>query len=78
MEGDDSRSMAEETPPETAFVALGNEHQMQIIETLWERRSLAPVGTDTPVPFSDLFEASALSDQGQFNYHLPVTGAREP
>lgn len=64
--------MAEETSPETAFAALGNKHRMQIIETLWDRRSLDPVGPDTPVSFSELFEASALSDKGQFNYHLGI------
>lgn len=72
MERDESGSTTEETPPETAFAALGNKHRIQIIQTLWERRSLAPVGTDAPVPFSELFEASDLPDKGQFNYHLGI------
>lgn len=58
------------TRPEVAFATLGNEHRMRMVETLWDRRSVAPIGPDPPVPFSDLFEASGLADKGQFNYHL--------
>jgi hypothetical protein len=43
---------------------------MEIVETLWNRRSTHPTIPDEPTPFSALFETSALDDKGQFNYHL--------
>lgn len=58
------------TRPEAAFAALGNEHRMRIVEALWERRSVAPVGADSPVPYTELMAATELTDKGQFNYHL--------
>lgn len=53
-----------------AFTALANEHRIRIIEILWNRRSTNPDPSPTPMPFSELFEASDLDDKGQFNYHL--------
>jgi hypothetical protein len=53
-----------------AFAALANEHRMEIVETLWNRRSTHPTAPDEPTPFSTLFEATSLDDKGQFNYHL--------
>lgn len=70
MDGDEGVPASSGTRPEAAFSALGNEHRMAIIESAWDRRSLAPTGTDEPIPFSELFEASDLADKGQFNYHL--------
>lgn len=55
--------MAADIPPHEAFAAVGDETRIDILHTLWEHR-------EESLSFSDLFEASALTDSGQFNYHL--------
>lgn len=48
--------------PDEAFTVLGNETRMAILQTLLE--------ADGPLSFSDLRVGVAMSDSGQFNYHL--------
>jgi hypothetical protein len=48
--------------PSEAFAILGNETRLDALQTLWE--------ADEPVPFSELQEAVAPDDTGNFNYHL--------
>ena len=66
----DEAENAGERRAHEAFAALANEYRMEIVETLWNRRSTHPTAPDEPTPFSELFAASSLDDKGQFNYHL--------
>ena len=54
--------------PEEVFEILGNEIRMGILRALWE--TYDPLSMDNAISFSSLHDAVAVSDSGQFNYHL--------
>jgi hypothetical protein len=54
--------------PEEVFEILGNEIRMGILRALWG--AYDPLSTENAVSFSDLYDAVAVDDSGQFNYHL--------
>jgi len=49
-------------PPDEAFALLGNETRLGVLRALGEAAE--------PLPFSALHDRVAVSDSGQFNYHL--------
>ena len=49
------------------FDLLSDESRLEIIGALYLTGSHSP---SDPLPFSDLFERTGLTDTGQFNYHL--------
>lgn len=49
------------------FDLLSDESRLEIIGALYRAGSHSP---SDPIPFSDLFDRTGLTDTGQFNYHL--------
>lgn len=49
--------------PEEAFALLGHDTRISIVQALWQF-------DNEPASFSELREAVAIADSGQFNYHL--------
>ncbi|CAP15606.1 MULTISPECIES: helix-turn-helix domain-containing protein [Halobacterium] len=49
--------------PEDAFALLGHDIRISIVQALWEL-------DNEPASFSELRDTAAITDSGQFNYHL--------
>jgi hypothetical protein len=54
--------------PNEAFVLLGNETRIGILQALWENYD--PYAADNTVSFSALYDHVGGGDSGNFNYHL--------
>ncbi|MCU4752671.1 helix-turn-helix domain-containing protein [Halobacteria archaeon AArc-curdl1] len=54
------------------FKLLGNDTRMAILEALWAEFDieLYMLGSQVPMPFSELRAAAGVEDVGNFNYHL--------
>lgn len=59
--GDDTSETSKLSPGD-AFSVLGNEHRIQILQTLGE--------ADRAIPFSELYDRVDVRDSGNFSYHL--------
>jgi len=63
-EGGDADPPSEGLAPAEAFALLGDDARIAILRALWEREA------ETPVPFSELYDAVDVDDSARFNYHL--------
>lgn len=59
---------SDQLPPDEAFVLLGNETRIGILQALWE--VFDPYTSDNAIPFSALYKRVGSADTGNFNYHL--------
>lgn len=58
----DHPQFVEHAEPEAVFTLVSDENRIDILRALW--------GSDEPLAFSDLQDATDIRDSGQFNYHL--------
>jgi hypothetical protein len=58
------------------FMLLGNGTRMKILRTLWDEFEIQAymTGSQSPLSFSEIRSRAAVSDSGNFNYHLDRLG----